>query len=108
MCAIWKTSTSAEDMRGYLYQYLPGEDDQILVPARLPEADKNMAAAKYTSGIGEDQYSGEAIAVVSDSGIACAFFAVGPSGYESYYSRILSELADSLVFSIAGQESEGP
>ena len=108
MCATWKTGTSPEDMRDYLYQYLPGEDDQILVPAGLSEADECGAAVKYTSGIGEDQCSGEAIAIVSDSGIACAFFAVGPSEYESYYSRILSELADSLVFSIAGQESEGP
>ena len=44
MCATWKTGTSPEDMRDYLYQYLPGEDDQILVPAGLPEADECGAA----------------------------------------------------------------
>lgn len=105
---VKKRSFKAEDMRNYLYQYLPGKNDQILVPAGLPEAEENRATAKYTSGLGENQYSGEAIAVVSDRGIACVFFTVGPLEYESYYSKILNDLSGSLEFSSIEQKSEVP
>jgi len=95
---IWEEDSSIERMVKYLYQFLPAGEGVILFPEGVPATEENRVTARYISGDDEHQYSGEAVAVVSESGKAAAFFAVGPTEYEDSLRHVLEELLRTLEF----------
>jgi hypothetical protein len=95
---IWEEHSSIEQMKKYLYQFLPAGGGVILFPAGVPVTEENRITARYISGDDEQRYSGEAVAVVSESGKAAAFFAVGPTEYEDSLRHVLEELLRTLEF----------
>ena len=95
---ISESEMTPEHMNNMLYQFIPYEDDILLIPTEMPEMENNRFSLSYTAGAGEGAIKGRGMGLLHQDGTGLIMFALGQSQLMVQFEQLLTEIADSVYF----------